>query len=418
MTRIQKAFRLRRVMLPALALGGLAVGITRLPGREQAASNLSTLAHSAAPPAQAAGSTENVFDFPVYQRWESFTVRDGLPSNRAFCVRADGERVWVGTDNGLALYRNGGWTVLRVEDGLPHRAVLSLDVSGQTGDLWVATMGGLARYSAGRFDSFTQLNSGLSNDFVNDVECDPDAPYIWAATAMGLSRLDLRTGAWTVFTEQNTPMREPWTYSVAVEGGLVWVGAWGAGVLEHHKASGLWREYRDPDKEMEIDLLPDDGPVHDVTAGVAFRSGILWQATYLGLARYDGRQWRSYFKEDSGLASNFINFVRARNSIAWLCTDAGLSASDGERWVTYRRRQDGRGEVFFQEGKERLSRRLDSIFVHNFVHGIDFQGDEIWVATDGGISRGLPGRPRLPRRARPSKTDPTMNSTKQEYAND
>jgi ligand-binding sensor domain-containing protein len=341
------------------------------------------------PPPPAPDVVENISDLPVYERWESFTTADGLPSDRAFSVRVDGDRVWVGTDHGLALYRDGAWSSFGVQDGLPHQVILSLDVSPHTGDLWIATMGGLARYSAGRFDAFTQLDSGLSNDFVHDVACDPDEPYVWAATAMGLSRLDLRQGSWTVFTEQNTPMREPWTYSVSVDRGVLWLGAWGGGVLEHHKAAGFWREYRDPDKEMEIDLLPDDGPVHDVTAGVAFRSGILWQATYFGLARYDGREWRSYFQEDSGLASNFINFVRARGSIAWLCTDGGLSATDGERWATYRRLADGRGEIRYYNGSRLLGRRTPgSIFIHNFVQGVDFKGEEVWVATDGGVSRG------------------------------
>lgn len=335
------------------------------------------------------GSRTKRPEIPVFRQWRNFTVADGLPSNKAFCVRSDGPRVWVGTDRGLARYESGKWKVYGTDDGLPHRVVLSLDVSPRTGDLWIGTMGGLARYSAGRIDRFTQTNSGLSNDFVNDVECDPEKPQIWVATAMGVCRFDLWSGQWSVFTHENTPLHEPWTYSVSIDRGLVYVGAWGAGILEYQKETGRWREYRDPDKEMEIDLFPDDGPVHDVTASVDFRSGVLWQATYVGLARYDGRRWWSYFAEDSGLASNFINFVRARGRVAWLATDKGLSATDGEQWVTYRRREGGRGEVLFYQG-DRLLRRsvLTSVFAHNFALGVDFQGEDIWLATEGGVSLG------------------------------
>ncbi len=295
-------------------------------------------------------------------RWDSFTASDGLPDNKVLAVRADGDSIWAGTEKGLARYQDGKWTTFGVREGLPHAVVLSLDVCPQTGDLWIGTMGGLARFSAGRIDAFRQTTSGLSNDFVNDVECDPDEPHVWAATAMGASRLDLRSGAWTVFTEENTPMREPWTYSVAIDKSQVWIGAWGAGVLEMDKTSGRWREYHDPDEEMEIDLLRDDGPVHDVTSSVDFRAGVLWQASYFGLARYEGRHWRSYFKEDSPLVSNFINFVRARGRVAWLATDDGLSATDGERWATY----------------------LKS----HFVLGVDFRDDEVWAATENGLLRG------------------------------
>lgn len=353
----------------------------------------------------AASTVPDLFGMKPIARWQSFTRADGLPSDKVLAIRVDGDRVWAGTDAGLALYEHGRWRSWAETDGLPHRVVLALDVCPRTGDLWIGTMGGLARMSGGRLEALTQLSSGLSNDFVNDVECDPDEDQIWAATAMGASRLDLRTGEWSTFTEQNTPMAEPWTYSVAIERGLVFVGAWGAGVLELDKKAGRWREYRDPDKEMEIDLLPDDGPVHDVTAGVDYRDGILWQASYFGLARYDGRTWRTYFAEDSGLASNFVQFVRSSKGVAWLGTDNGLSATDGSRWVTYRRREDGTGEVLFSRGKE-LGGVLhtQSAIAHNFVLGVDLQEEALWVATESGVSRGDPD----PAVVAPVSSDPAV----------
>ncbi len=340
--------------------------------------------------AVASGAPEpDVFTMPPVARWTTFSLKDGLPSDKVLTLRVDGDRVWAGTEAGLAAYEGGRWRTWGVKDGLPHPVVLSLDVCPRTGDLWVGTMGGLARFSGGKFETFTQLSSGLSNDFVNDVECDPDEDQIWAATAMGASRLNLRTGEWTIFTEQNTPMAEPWTYSASIEGGKVYIGAWGAGVLEFEKQAGRWREYRDPDKEMEIDLLPDDGPVHDVTAGVDFKDGVLWQASYFGLARYDGRTWRTYFAEDSGLASNFVQFVRAHGRIAWCATDKGLSTTDGSNWATYRRREDGKGEITFTRGKERAATIVtETAMADNFVLGVDFQGDAVWVATEKGVSRG------------------------------
>ena len=346
-------------------------------------------AAAATAPLAARDETPDLLKIPPIVTWQSFALADGLPSEKVLAIRVDGDRVWAGTEAGLAAYENGRWRTWGVKDGLPNPVVLALDVSPRSGDLWIGTMGGLARFSGGRFESFTQLSSGLSNDFVNAVKCDPDEDVIWAATAMGASRLDLRSGEWTAYTEQNTPMAEPWTYSVASERGMVFVGAWGGGVLELDKQSGRWREYRDPDKEMEIDLLPDDGPVHDVTAAVDYKDGILWQATYFGLARYDGRAWRSYFQEDSGVASNFVQFVRARGRIAWLGTDNGLSATDGSSWTTYRRRKDGRGEVVLSRGKEPVRTIVTATaMAHNFVLGVDFQGDTLWVATEKGVSRG------------------------------
>ena len=330
-----------------------------------------------------------LFDQTAPFEWETFTMRDGLPADEVFTVRIDGDRVWAGTKNGLALREKGRWRSFGVADGLPHKTILSLDVSPRTGDLWIGTMGGLARYSAGRFDTFTQMSSGLPNDFVHAVRCDPDEDAVWAATAMGAGRLDLRTGEWSIFTQVNTPMHEPWTYAIGIGDGLVYIGAWGAGVLEYTKATGTWRPFRDPDKEFEIDLLPDDGPVSDVTSSADYAAGILWQASYTGLARYEGREWRTWFAEDSGLAGNFINYVRARGRHAWLATDQGLSLTDGDDWITWRRLDDGRGEVLLNEGVRRVARQVTKTApAHNYILGVDADERDVWIATGQGVSHG------------------------------
>src|SRR5208282_7543 len=147
-------------------------------------------------------------DMPLF-RLENFTTANGLPDNHVFCVLVDGNRIWAGTENGLGLYENGAWKTFRPvadqkEQSLAHQAVLSLALDPRTGDLWAGTMGGLSRISAGRVDTFTQLNSGLSNDIVYGVGVQGD--FVWTATAAGASRLNTRTGQWALFNERNTPM--------------------------------------------------------------------------------------------------------------------------------------------------------------------------------------------------------------------
>ena len=169
-------------------------------------------------------------DLPRF-RWENFTTAEGLPDNRVYSVCVDGDRVWAGTDNGLALYEKGKWRVFTPADGLAHRAVLYLAVDKTRHELWIATMGGISRYSAGRFDTYTQLNSGLANDVVYSVAVEGES--VWAATAAGGSRLNTRTGQWSLFNERNTPMYEIWTYSVTAAPDKVYYAVWGGGVLEY-----------------------------------------------------------------------------------------------------------------------------------------------------------------------------------------
>jgi ligand-binding sensor domain-containing protein len=286
---------------------------------------------------------------PLYTQWKNFTTEDGLPDDKVFSVVVDGPRVWVGTDNGLGLYEDGRWRTFRPPDGLAHRAVMSIVLHG---DLWIGTLGGLNRYSAGRFDTFTQLNSGLVNDVVYAVAVQDD--FVWAATAAGLSRLNTRTGQWDIYNEKNTMMHEIWCYGLSVANGKVYVAVWGGGLLEYDIAGDYWRDYRDPDGEMEIVLFRNQGLIHDITSSVVSAGpDKVWVATYFGLSSYDGRQWRGYMDHDSGLASNFVNFVKAQGDGVWVCTDRGLNYFDGERWITYRRADDGLGgEVKITEGDQ------------------------------------------------------------------
>src|SRR5579884_4201765 len=128
-------------------------------------------------------------------RWESITTANGLPNDRVYAVAVDGNRIWAGTDDGVALIEGGRvMKVFRPTEGLAQRACLSVSLDKKTHDLWVATMGGASRISGGRVDTFTQLSSGLANDVVYGVAAYGDE--VWFATAAGASRLNLKTNKW------------------------------------------------------------------------------------------------------------------------------------------------------------------------------------------------------------------------------
>lgn len=330
---------------------------------------------------------EGVWKMPVYGNWQSFTTKDGLPSDKVYCVRIDGDKVYAGTHDGLAVYGNGKWKTYTKEDGLSHNGVLSIDVSALTGDVWIGTLSGLTRWSGGKFETFNQFNSGLPNDLVYCVIC--DGKDVWVATGGGAGHYDTFNRKWEIFTELNAPMHEPWTYGVSAGDGKIFIAAWGGGVIEYNPETKKFRDYTDPDGEMEIDLLPDDGPVHDITTATSWSDGILWVSTYFGLSRYDGQHWKGYFDHDSGLAGNFINFIRAKGKVVFVCSDKGLSSTDGTNWVTYYRNEnDDNGKVVFIENGKRTEMPLKPSISHNFIIGVDANDDQLWVATSHGVCRG------------------------------
>ncbi|MBI2506119.1 MAG: regulator [Candidatus Latescibacteria bacterium] len=337
----------------------------------------------------------------VYTRWESFGKEEGLPSDKVFCVAVDQDRIWAGTDRGLALYEGGTWKTYTAAEGLAYDVVVSLAVDPVTRDLWAGTMGGLSQFSAGQFRTFNQFNSGLPNDVVFGVAVENQ--NIWVATTTGEGRYRVREGRWDVYTPENAPQHEPWGYAVDYADGKVWAALWGGGVLEFDVATEKWQAYRDPDGEMEVDLFRDDGPISVVNPSVSFREGLLWVATYFGMSSYDGQRWRGYMDHDTGLASNFVNFIKAKGKVGWACTDKGLSAVDRDtnRWVTYAPATGpmdytGPWEArVFREGELLQKIPLEKGLANNYIQGIDFQGDEVWVATSKGLSHGSLESPSL-----------------------
>jgi ligand-binding sensor domain-containing protein len=326
---------------------------------------------------------------PLY-RFESFTSANGLPDNHVFSVLVDGDRVWAGTENGLGVYENHTWKTYTTADGLAHRAVLSLALDKRTGDVWAGTMGGLSRISGGRVDTFTQLNSGLSNDVVYGVSVEGE--NVWVATAAGACRLDLHTGQWALYNERNTPMNEIWVYSVHATPTKVYLAVWGSGLLEYDQKTGKWDKYDDPDGENEIVLFKDQGLIHEIVTSVSYVDNIVWAATYFGDSRYDGRYWHNFLTKDSGLPSNFTNQVKGLDANrAWFSTDKGLAYFDGVNWAVYRNSlTTGKPEMTVRDAQGKVTAiAVTSAPAHNYVLGIDFQGDDIWVATAKGLSHGI-----------------------------
>ncbi len=337
----------------------------------------------------------------VYTKWKHFTVEDGLPNDHIFAVKADGDRVWVGTDDGLALIDKKSSKVVRVwkeEDGLPWRVVTGIEVDPQTGDVWLGLFGkGLARLSGGRFDHFHQLNSGLVNDVVYAIAMEND--NVWAATTAGASRYNTKTKEWTIFTEKNAPMEEIWNYNVAYDKATdkVFLAVWGSGVLEfdckkdREHAAEPWKVYLDPDGEMEIDLHRDDGIVHVITTGVSPVADVFWVSTYFGCCRYDGRHWRGIYAHETGLPSDFTNNVRARSADeCWFAHDKGLGvAADfpSDTYVTYTRNPDTlRGQAkIFRAGKLLRTVEMERGVPQNFIIYINHDGNDTWVATGKGL---------------------------------
>ena len=334
----------------------------------------------------------------VYTEWESFTsesTQGALVNDHIFFLKADHDSLWVGTENGLMLYHEGSWQSWTEKEGLPWRVVIGIAKDQKTGELWLALFGdGIARFSGGQFEHFTQMNSGLLNDVVYNLDIEGDD--IWIATTAGISRFNQVTGEWTTFNERHAPMEEVWAYNVDATPEKVFFAIWGSGILEWDTREQDWTEYLDPDGEMEIDLYRDDGLIHVITTSASYVDNILWASTYFGLSRYDGRNWRGYHDIDSGLPSGFINFVLGRSgSSSYSCTDKGLGVLadfETDTWITYHRKnEDAKYWTADISVGKNLIKSVDTNLdlPNHFMIAVEFMGDDLWIGTGHGLARGF-----------------------------
>ena len=163
-------------------------------------------------------------------------------------------------------------------------------------------------------------------------------------------------------------------------------------MLEYDVKTEHWKDYNDPDGETEMVLMKDQGLIHEITTSVSYVDKILWVATYFGASRYDGRYWHNFLQKDSGLPSNFLNQVKGVDgNRAWFSTDKGLAYYDGTNWAVYRPALDTHKPEMLVRDAAGVVKQIpvQTAPAHNYILGVDFQGDDLWVATAKGLSHGI-----------------------------
>ncbi len=339
---------------------------------------------------QAADTPKADLPLPLIQRFENFGTKDGIPEHKVHAVlkTSDGQ-LWIGTWNGLCVREeNGKFKRYGPEHGLSHKLVLCMVEDPKTGDLWIGTMKGLNKFSGGKFTRYLQTDSGLPNNVVYGVDIIDD--HIWAATAAGIGSLDLKSGLWKIYDHNNASMHEPWCYAVKGAKDVIYIGVWGGGIIEHDPTKGTFKEYRDPDGDFHYILVADSGPVNDITSWLAWNEGLLWQCTYFGLSRYDGKYWKTWVQDKSPLPSNFLNFAWPVGKSCWIGSDRGATLTDGDCWINYlvNEKKEGLIEIH-QPGKPVERRVMPTALADGFVLGIWADENEAWFATSNGLSHGM-----------------------------
>ena len=127
--------------------------------------------------------------------WRNFTTQNGLGENAVRCLLRRGDQIWAGHARaGLSVWDGATWHRIGIDQGLPSGRVNDLALDDQSGDVWVATEGGLCRWNDE--GGWTMPDSPLTRQQIVALAC--ARGNIWAATACeGLLRSSDRGRTWS-----------------------------------------------------------------------------------------------------------------------------------------------------------------------------------------------------------------------------
>lgn len=139
-------------------------------------------------------------------RMDSFP---GFPPAKDFrCLAQDGKGcIWVGTDNmGVAVFNGKEWRVYDRRNALPGDRIMDIAVSSITGEIAVATSGGVAVYDPReKIWSFLNRSNGLVSDQVQALAFDARGT-LWLAYSCG----GVGMGIWKDGKFQWSHRQAPW----------------------------------------------------------------------------------------------------------------------------------------------------------------------------------------------------------------
>jgi peptide/nickel transport system permease protein len=263
------------------------------------------------------GTDEGVSRYST-NRWDHFAETDGKRVLSVWSGRpAD---LWFGTDGaGLLHVRSNKWTTFGVADGLPSDTVLAVWGKGSK-TLWIGTDRGAAFYDGDLWQDYTTSDGLVGND-VRAVWGDGKGT-VWFGTDAGLSRFDGE--AWTSWTQEDglpvDSVRAVWGDA----DGVLWIGT-DAGLVRHQEngGGGQWDILTSADGLAgdQVQLIQGDG------------SGSMWFGTTSGLGYYDGTSWESYSLADSLSGAEVRAVAQDASGQMWAGTSDGLAQLDNRPWI-------------------------------------------------------------------------------------
>jgi signal transduction histidine kinase/ligand-binding sensor domain-containing protein/DNA-binding response OmpR family regulator len=311
-----------------------------------------------------------------------------LPTDRLSAVLVDHDgRLWVGTEGEGVLVREPGAASFRqLRHDPANPASLSDDLVTrlhQTPDgvVWVLTFHGLSRWLPGTQSFRRYLPAGREHleqaDYFVDATASADGG-LWLGSAVGLYHFDQATGAFDLHAhdpdDPRSPAKGPVISVCRDRSGIVWAGAWHAGLNKLDPAAQKFARFaHDP---RDAGSLDDDV----VMAVLEDASGTLWVGTGSmstggsrgGLNRLDAAGRFTHLSFPTDQVRTVQSLAEDRQGNLWLGTNLGLWRLDRARARPVRAHHDPAHAAGIGDAAVRclLADRQGNLWVSSFRHGL------------------------------------------------
>ena len=288
--------------------------------------------------------------------WKHITEADGLPTMMVQFMERHGNDVWVGTLQGLAVFRGGksfkviagnaAWDIQPMGKGrywvgtmrglmlFGGKAQPGTDHAWKVGDLHASFKG----YSIGSLESFGEkslLACAERRNAINLIQFkDGDWKAIPRFKRQSVTDLfKTREGkVWAIMESDGIVVADPaqdsreWSHHLKGRSvrsfcedqkGRIWCGTFSKGIME--LADGKWKRHLSRE-EAAITTIKQDSKGH------------LWAATNAnGLWQYDGAKWKNHLRDEGTI--NFLESVGGNIYISSQSAPA-LRTWTGKKWQT------------------------------------------------------------------------------------
>lgn len=234
------------------------------------------------------------------------TLAHDLPAAEAAAAVALGDTVWLATDAGVVAGIGETWRSWSWGAGVRAPATaLALD-----GDrLWVGTRDGVALWDRGRMEV---VERWMRSRVVTAIAVADDAVFVGSGDGLWVGRRDSAGAVPASLDRVRTTGRR--VHALALADTLL-LAASDAGLEVFDRVSGTWRR-----------IPVEDGRLGAAPLSVSTAAGQVWIGTTRGLVRWrlDTGEWRTYGPAD-GLAGAPVLHVLAEPDHVWASTPRGVS---------------------------------------------------------------------------------------------